>query len=132
MVRAKGSAYNLNVGAAFAKLITKHSTDPPDIVENVDCAGSKSIFDGLASFLPELCREADVKQTRNRSALSMLELNKVLKRSGWVARRKIKRSEDAALRPWVSHVLIFVLYRLKFRFEYFLPYFSDMDSPSLD
>jgi hypothetical protein len=106
MVRPKASTYNLSVGAAFAKLVTKHSNDPPDPFQNVECVGAKSIFEGLSFFLPELCRDADDKYTRNRNALTMLELNKFLKRMGWVSRRIVKRIDDNSRRPWVGQFAI--------------------------
>jgi hypothetical protein len=104
MVRPKASTYNLAAGAAFAELITKHSTEPPDSFENVDCMGAMSIFGVLKSMLPQLCRDVGDIDTQNRRALTMLELNKFLKRMGWTKSRIYKRFQETSRRPWVSCV----------------------------
>jgi hypothetical protein len=107
MVRPKASDYNLNVAAAFAKIITKYSRDPPNSLQSVECWGFLSIFDCLSSFLPQICRDLKDKYPRNWNALTIFELVKFLKKMGWEAKRKTKQvSGEAGQRPRVSLLAI--------------------------
>jgi hypothetical protein len=104
MVRPKASRRNLDIGIAFAELISSQSSKKE--VDNLDkpaiyCTGSMSIFDALASLAPSQCREMLDKTPSNRQALAAIELNKALKRMGWKAKRKQESVDGERFRPTV-------------------------------
>jgi hypothetical protein len=105
MVRPKASSHNLEVGAAFAELLTIRTSSggtDSDFLRCVYCVGQMSVYNALASFVPDICRYNSEKSPQNRRAMTEIELNKFLKtQAGWKCARRQARSDSVAFRKLV-------------------------------
>jgi hypothetical protein len=105
MVRPKASTHNLEVGAAFAELLTIRTSSggtDSDLLRCVYCVGQMSVYNALASFVPDICRYNSEKSPQNRRAMTEIELNKFLKtQAGWKCARRQARSDSVAFRKLV-------------------------------
>jgi hypothetical protein len=102
MVRPKASARNLDIGMEFATMVTKTSSEEEEGARLVYCTGSMSIFRLFSAIFPGLCRELIEKNPSNRQGLSVIELNKALKKIGWRSVRKQSTVCGERQRPMVS------------------------------
>jgi hypothetical protein len=102
-MRQKASQEFLHVGAAFSNVVTVRTDEwPRSHPKNlVECRGPRSIFAALASSIPDIAR-TQVSVTL-KGALSEVELNKFLARSGYVLcrqRDRVKGERGKWIRHW--------------------------------
>jgi hypothetical protein len=102
MVRPKTSARNQDIGVEFATMVTQNSSNKEEVDPPLYCIGSMSIFRLFSAMIPNLCRDLIEKNPGNRQGLSVIELNKALKKIGWKSIRKQRTVSGERQRPMVS------------------------------
>ncbi len=100
-MRPKASPLNLHIAAAFASAVTVHRGEDSKPIEKflpvVKCKGPMSIFSALKVCIPDIVRLPDESESVLKGAVSEIELNKFLARSGYVSsrlRNRIKGTTD--------------------------------------
>jgi hypothetical protein len=97
-MRPKASELHLNIAAAFAKAVTLTLNDDSKLNSpNVKCKGPTSIFSALKVCIPEIVRLPNSDCILHNTAVSEIELNKFLSRSGFVSsrcRNRVKGTTD--------------------------------------
>jgi hypothetical protein len=100
-MRPKASQQNLHIAGAFANAITVWSDDSKinheSVAHVVKCKGSTSIFSALKVCIPEIVRFSDDSRNFMKEAVSEIELNKFLTRSGYISsryRNRVKGTRD--------------------------------------
>jgi hypothetical protein len=100
-MRPKASQLHLHIAAAFANAITVRNDDTKINLENnihaVKCRGPTSIFSALNICIPDIVRQSVDGNILLKGAVSEIELNKFLSRSGYISsrlRNRIKGTKD--------------------------------------
>ena len=81
MVRPRASDRNLSIAVAFGSMVVIRAGKKDLSItpyNTIPCNGPRSIYALFAACFPHLSREARDKQPKNRSGVSMVELNKAL------------------------------------------------------
>jgi hypothetical protein len=85
MVRPRASDRNLNAATAFGSMMVVR-VGPKDLLMStatpIPCNGPRSIYALFSACLPHISRDAREKQPKNRSGVTMVELNKALHNAG--------------------------------------------------
>jgi hypothetical protein len=100
-MRPKASPQHLQIAAAFANAVTIRSSEPklnnevfPFVVK---CKGPTSVFSALKVCIPDIVRSSNDYSYTIKDAVSEIELNKFLVRSGYVSlrhRSRVKGTKD--------------------------------------
>ena len=95
MVRPKASNENLAVALAFANiLIIRESMENIRGVMRVHRKGPRSLYAAFRACIPELARNSDEQNPKNRYAVTCVEFNKIMHSSGLQSIRKRDRTSD--------------------------------------
>jgi hypothetical protein len=96
MVRPRASEANLRAALSFADILIARKTmgDAIPKASRVPLKGPRSIYAAFRECFPELVRNSRDRFPKNRQAVSMIELNKMLFRSGLKSLRKIERTDS--------------------------------------
>ncbi len=93
MVRPKASNENLAVALALANIIiVRQSTENGHGSLRVHRKGSRSLYAAFRACLPELARNSEEQNPKNRFAVTCIEFNKILLSSGLQSIRKRDRT----------------------------------------
>ena len=104
MVRPKASNENLAVALAFANiLIIRESMGTIQGVMRVHRKGPRSLYAAFCACIPDLARNSDEQNPKNRSAITCVEFNKVMHSSGLQSIRKRDRTTNGV--KWTLKVV---------------------------
>ena len=101
-MRAKGSEEYLALATAFANAITIQARTINSVIE---CRGSRSIFAALTQSTSGITRRSDSASCKG--AISEIEMNKVLRRSGFTPHRVRSRIKGTT-NQWTKGVILWM------------------------
>jgi hypothetical protein len=104
MVRPKASDENLAAALAFANiLIIRKSMNNNEGTKRVHRKGSRSLYAAFRACIPELARNSEDQNPKNRSAVTCVEFNKIMHWSGLESIRRRDRSRNGV--KWTLKVV---------------------------
>ena len=86
MVRPRASGRNLSIAAEFGSMVVvRINSKELSMAHNtpIPCNGPRSLFALFAACFPHLSREPGDEPPKNRSGVSMVEMNKALRSTGF-------------------------------------------------